>query len=191
MQVTPNVVLLDEGRRFAAKGLLAQLRRTPGDAERAVHRLLVGRLRQRLERGDVRSRPRRAHEGASVPLRLGRHQLDRHALDRHPSTPPLFLLDERHDLGQRSEPCQHGARIVRRADHRQHLAGVSPPPHIPRRLAVEGHRDASNELPGAVQQETAPRSWLGLAGERLEQLRLGLRPDSGDAAQPSGSRRLA
>ncbi|MGH2781383.1 MAG: hypothetical protein ACRDLA_08250 [Thermoleophilaceae bacterium] len=36
MQVAADVVRLDEGRRVAAEGLLAQLRRAPGQVERAV-----------------------------------------------------------------------------------------------------------------------------------------------------------
>ena len=35
----------DEGGRLAAERLLAQLRRAPGQVERAVDRLLVGRVR--------------------------------------------------------------------------------------------------------------------------------------------------
>ena len=191
VQVAADVLRLDERRRLAAERLLAQLRRAPGDVERAVDRLLVGRVRQRLERRDVRGRARRAHERGPEPLRLGGDELDRHALDRHPHRAPLVLLDHRDDLGQRGEARQHGARIRRGADHRQQLAGVAPAPHVAGRLAVERGRDASDELPGAVEQEPAPRSRLGLAGERLEQLRLGLRPDARDGPQPARGRRLA
>ena len=153
MEVAADVVQLDERRRLAAERLLAQLRRAPGQVERAVDRLLVGRVRQRLERRDVRRRARRAHERGPEPLRLGGDQLDRHALDRHPDRAPLVLLDQRDDLGQRGEARQHGARIRRGADHRQQLAGVAPPPHVAGRLAVERGRDSSDQLPGAVQQE--------------------------------------
>ena len=67
---------LDERRRLAAEGRLAQLGRTQGDAERRVHALLVGRVRQRLERGDVRRRARRAHELGAERLGLRRHELE-------------------------------------------------------------------------------------------------------------------
>ena len=162
-----------------------------GRSERAVDRLLVGRVRQRLERRDVRGRARRAHERGPEPLRLGGDELDRHALDRHPHRAPLALLDHRDDLGQRGEARQHGARIRRGADDRQLLAGVAPPAHIAGRLAVERGRDAPDELPGAVEQQPAPRPRLGLAGERLEQPRLGLRPDPRHGPQPARGRRLA
>ena len=55
----------------------------------------------------------------------------------------------------------------------------------------EGVRDARHELPGAIEQKPAPRARLGLAGERLEQSRLGLRPDPRHGLQPPGGRRLA
>ena len=187
VQVAADVGQLDEGRRLAAERLLAQLRRTPGDVERAVDALLVGRVRQRLERRDVRGRSGRAHEGGPEPLRLGDDELERHALDRDPHGAPLVLLDHRDDLRQRGEAGQHGRRIRRSADDRQQLAGVAPPPHVAGHLAVQGSRDAADELPGAVEQEPAPGSRLGLAGERLEEPRLGLRPDTRHAPQPPGA----
>ena len=137
-----------------------------------VDGLLVGRVRQRLERRDVRGRARRPHERGPEPLRLGDDELDRHALDRHADRAPLVLLDHRDDLGQRGEARQHGRGIRRGADHRELLAGVAPAPHVAGRLAAERGRDAADQLPGAVEEEAAPRSRLALAGERLEQLRL-------------------
>ena len=108
VQVAADVVRLDEGRRLAAERLLAQLRWTPREVERPVDGLLVGRLRQRLERRDVRRRAGRAHEGGPEPLRLRDDELDRHALDRDAHRPPLALFDHRDDLRQRGEARQHG-----------------------------------------------------------------------------------
>src|SRR4029453_9633318 len=58
-------------------------------------------------------------------------------------------------------------------------------------LTVEGVRDASHELPGAVEQQATQRSGLGLASERLEEPRLGLLPDPRNGPQPTRRRRLA
>ena len=162
-----------------------------GRSERAVDRLLVGRVRQRLERRDVGGRARRADERGPEPLGLGDHELDRHALDRHSHRAPLALLRDRDDLGQRGEARQHRGRIGRSADDRQLLAGVAPPANVAGRLAVERGRDASHELPRAVEQEPAPRPRLALAIERLQEPRLGLRPDARHGPQPACGRRLA
>ena len=107
VQVAADVARLDEDRRLAAERLLAQLRRTPRETERAVDRLLVGCVWERLERLDVRARAGRAHERGPVALRRGGDELDRHALDGHPQRPPLALLDDSDDLGQRGEARQH------------------------------------------------------------------------------------
>ena len=72
---------LDERRRLAAERRLAKLGRAERDPERAVDALLVGRVRQRLERGDVLGRAGRADELGAEPCRLGDHELDRDALD--------------------------------------------------------------------------------------------------------------
>jgi hypothetical protein len=71
------------------------------------------------------------------------------------------------------------------------LAGVAPAPHVAGRLAAEGGRHASDQLPGAAQEEAALRSRLALAGERVEQLRLALGPDPWHGPQPPGRRRFA
>jgi hypothetical protein len=152
VQVAADVGRLDERRRDSAERLLAQLRWTPGDVERAIDRLLVGGVRQGLQRGDVRRRPGRPHQGGPEALRLGDDELDRHALDRHPHRAVLVLLDHRHDLRQLGEAGQHGTRLRRHADHRQLLAGVAPAPHVACDRAVERRRDSSDQLPGAVEQ---------------------------------------
>jgi hypothetical protein len=191
VEVAADVAGRDEGRRLAAERPLAQLRWAPRDVERGVDRLLVGRLRERLEGRDVRGRARRAQQRGPEPGGLRNDEFDRHALDRHPDRAPFAPLHDRHYLRQLREAGQHRARIGGGADDRQQLAGVAPPPHVAGRLAIEGGGDASHELPGAVEQQAAPRARLGLAAERLDQPRLGLRPDSGDAPQPAGGRRLA
>lgn len=189
MKVAADVGRREKRRRVTAERLLAQLRRAPGEAERGEHRLLVDRVRERLERRHVRGRPRRSHKSGAEPLRLGGDELDRHALDRHPHRAPLGLLHHRDDLGQRREAREHGRGIRRGADHREVLAGVAPAPHVAGRPAAEGVRHASDQLPRAVQQEAAPRSRLALAGECLEQLCLTLRSDPRHGPQPPGRRR--
>ena len=83
MEVAADLAQLDERRRLAPERLLAQLRWTPREAERAVH-ALVRRLGQRLERLDVAGRAGRAQERSPEALRLGDDELDRHAFDRDP-----------------------------------------------------------------------------------------------------------
>ena len=104
VQVAAQVGHLDEARRLARERLLAQLRRAPRHAERAVGALLVRRGGQRLERLDVRRGARRPQQRRPRLFRRGDDELDRHALDRHPERPPLFALDDRDDLRQRLEP---------------------------------------------------------------------------------------
>ena len=192
MQVAADVGLREQGRRrLAAERIFAQLRRAPGEAERGVDGRLVGRVRQRLERRHVRRRARRPHEGGAEPRRLGGDELDRDALDRHADRAPLGLLHDRDDLRQRGEARQHGRGIRRRADHGKVLAGVAPAPHVAGRLAAEGGRHASDQLPGVVEEQAPLRPRLALAGERVEQLRLALGPDPRHGPQPPGGCRLA
>ena len=71
VQVAADVGDRDQRRRLAAERRLAQLRRAPRHAERAEQRLLVGRVRQRLERRDVRraSRSRARARSRTAPAR--------------------------------------------------------------------------------------------------------------------------
>ena len=62
VEVAADVRELDERRRLAPERRLAQLGRAERDPERAVDALLVRRVRQRLERGDVLRRAGRADE---------------------------------------------------------------------------------------------------------------------------------
>src|SRR5204862_4947345 len=156
--------LFHERRRLAAEWRLAQLGRAPGKAQCPIDGFLVRRVRQRLERGNVGRRARRADEGGPEPLRLGGNELDRHALDRDADGTPLAPLDHGDDLGQPGEPREHRTWIRRGARHREQLARVLPPPYVAGRLAVEGSRDAADKLPGAVEQKSLPRSRLGFAG---------------------------
>ena len=188
MQVAADVGEIDDGRRLAAERLLAQLGRTPRKFERAVDAPLVGRLRKRLERRHIRLRARGTHERRPESLRFGNHKLDRHAVDRYAHRAPLLPFEHSHDLRQVGEPLQRRVRVGRRADHRQQLAGVSPAPHIAGRLAAEGRRDASHELPGVIQQQAAPGPRLALTRQRLEQPSLGLWANSGTArSRPSAA----
>ena len=59
-----------------AEGRLAELHRAERDPECAVDAFLVGRVRQRLERGDVLRRAGRADELGPDALRRGDDELD-------------------------------------------------------------------------------------------------------------------
>jgi len=191
MEVAADGFPFDECGWLAAERLCAQLRRTPRQVERAIDRLLVGRVRQWLQGRDVRGRARRPHERRPEPLRLGDDELDRHALDRHPHGAPISPLDQCDDLGQLGEATQQRAGIGSSADHGELLAGIAPPPGIACRLAGEGGGDASDQLPGMVEQKSLPRSRLGLAGESLEELLLRLRSDTRHGPKPARGRSRA
>ena len=150
MQVATDVAGLDERRRRAAKRILAELRRTPGDPEGAVDGRLVGSVRHRLERRDVRGRARGSQEGRPGALGLGDRELDGDAVERHAHRPPLALLENGDDLRQCREACERRCRVLRGAHHGQLLAPVAPAAHIARGLRAESARDAFRELAGAV-----------------------------------------
>ena len=191
VEVAADVVRLEEHRRLVAERCLAQLRRTPGEAESVVDRRLVGRVRQRLERGDVGGGAGGSQQGGAETLRLGGHELDRRPVDRHAHGPATVLLDHGDDLRQLGEARQDGCRLRRGADHRELLGVVAPATHIAGRLAAERGRDASHELAAAREADPALRPLIGLARERVEELRLGLRPDPRHGPQPAGRRRCA
>ena len=180
VQVAADVGELDERRRLAAERRLAQLRRAPRQPERA-RRPPPRRARPAAARAPRRTRPSRSRARSAVPKRSGSAttQLDRHALDGHPDRAPLALLDHRDDLRQRGEarraPAPGPARRRRpraaRSASRQRRA--SPAGSPPSAAAI-----AADELPRPVEQQPARRPRLGLARERLEQPRLGLRPDA-------------
>ena len=107
-----------------------------GTPSARVDRRLVGRVRQRLERRDVRGRARRPQQRGPEPLGLGGDELDRHALDGHADRAPLGLLDHRDDLRQRGEARQHGrgsgaaqttARCSQASRQRRTSPAASPP----------------------------------------------------------------
>ena len=157
-----------------------------------VDRRLVGRVRQRLERRDVRRRAGRADEGGPEPLRLGGDELDRHALDRHPHRAPLVLLDHRDDLGQRGE-----ARQRRRRDP----ARRRPPPGARRSRASAARRRPPRRrgrprCPPTSSQarlSSSPRCGRGSASRASASSSCAsrLRPDPRHGPQPPGRRRLA
>ncbi len=76
MQVAADVGRIDERRRGLEPGV-AQLRRDEGEPERREQGLLVGRVRQRFERRDVRGRTGRPQQGGPEARRVGDDQLDR------------------------------------------------------------------------------------------------------------------
>jgi hypothetical protein len=187
VQVAADLCLLDQRRRLATERLLAQLGWAPRDAERTVDRRLVGGCRQRLERVDVRRGAGRPQERGAESLRRRHDELDRDALDRDPDGPVVLAVDHRNDLRQRGEACGG----VGRADHGEPFAGIAPATDVAGRRAVDGRRDAVDQVARAVEQQPARRLRRGPAGQRLEQPSLGLGPDAGDAPQPPRRRGLA
>ena len=182
---------LDERRRLAAERRLAQLGRAPRHAERGVDRRLVRRVRERLERRDVRRPSRSRDERGPEPLRLGDDELDRHALDRDADRAAAPPARQRRRSAAARRSASSTAPGPPRRNHREPLARVAPARGVAGQLAAERGRDAADELARAVEQQPAARPRLLLAGERLEQPRLGLRPDAGHGAQPPGRGRLA
>ena len=162
-----------------------------GRPSAAIHADLVGRVGQRLERGDVCGRARRADQLGPVALGLDGHQLDRHPLDGQPDRPALAALEQRDDLRQLGKAREHGTRLRRDADDRQQLGGVAPAAHVARGGAAERLRDAADELQRAIQQQSLSRPRLALARERLEQPRLGLGADPRHRPQPALGRGVA
>ena len=104
---------VNSARRLAAERFLAQLRRTPGDAELRVHGLLVRSGRQLAQRRDVSRRSGRHHELGAETRRLGDHQLDGDAFDRHSDRAPFAALEHGHDRGKRFECVEHGPSACR------------------------------------------------------------------------------
>ena len=107
---------------------LAQLRRAPGQAERRVHRALVGRVRERPERVHVGRRAGRAQQRRPGRLRRGHEQLDRHALDGDADRAALLPLDHRDDRAELGEAREHRRRVGGGAHHREVLGCVAPAP---------------------------------------------------------------
>jgi hypothetical protein len=191
VQVAADVGDLDERRRLAAKRRLAQLGRAPRDPERPIQGVLVGRVGQRLERGDVVRRSGRPHERRPEALGLGDAQLDGHALDSDAERAPLALLDDRDDLWQLREARERGRRVLSGAHDGEPLAGVAIAPRIAGDLAAQRGGDRVGELPRAREQQRALRLRRVLARQRVEQPRLDLGSDARHVAQPPGGGRRA
>ena len=161
----------------------------PGYSERAVDRLLVSRRRQRLQRVDVGRRAGRPYQrGAEVPG-LGNDELHGHALDRQPDGAPLpparsarrSAVARRNARGPRTDPpaVQTTLSASQASRQRRGSPAASPP------SACAMPFTSSTRL----REQESPR--LGLARERLEHLRLGLRPDAAHRAQPPFRHRVA
>ena len=191
MKVAADVGQLDEARRLVAEGRLAQLGRAPRHAERGVERHLVGRVRQRAERVDVRAAPGRANELGAEAARFGRDQLDRNALDGDADRAPVRALDDGDDLWQALERVERGCRVGGRDDDRELRRRVDPAPRVARELAAERGSDVAEQAAGLGQRQAA--SWLRLAALRqpVEHLPLGGRADPGHVVQPARERGCA
>ena len=90
--------------------------------------------------------------------------------------------------GQLGEPVE---RVRRRRDDGEVVRDVGPAARIAGRDAVELRRERLGELARAVQEQAATRARLGLALERLAQLRGRLRPHSRNVLEPPALDRLA
>jgi hypothetical protein len=137
VQVAADVGRRDERRRLAAERRLAQLRRAPRQAERGVDGLLVGRVRQRLERLHVRRRPRRPHEGGSrsAPARRRRARSARprpspHRAPLGRSTPRRSAAARRSAPARARDPARR--RPPRGARRSRASAARRRPPQPPR-----------------------------------------------------------
>ena len=152
VQVAADLRHLDELRDLGRAGL-AQLGRDERQAERGEDALLVGRVGQRLVRGDPLRRAGRADELGAEARRLGDDQLDRHALDRHAERATIAALDDGHDLRQRLEPLEHGP--VARDDDGEQLGGVAPASRVARRDPAERLGDRLRPAAGCGAGATA------------------------------------
>ena len=150
MQVAADVVELDAARGGSpANGGLAQLGRTPRDAEPRVERVLVRRVGQRLERarGTPRSRsPARARCRSAAGRR---RRADRDAVDGHADRRALALGHQRDDrAAAAAKRAQHRARVAAGAHDRELLARVAPAPRVAGDLAAEDVGDARRPARG-------------------------------------------
>ena len=193
VQVAADVAELDERRRLAAERRLAQLRRAPGDAERARRpRCSSGASGSGSSAATYAGEPGGAQERGAEALRLGGDELDRHALDGHAHAPAARSARPRATIwGSAAKRAEHAARIgaahtTASRSHASRQRRTSPAASPPSAAAIPP--TSSRAL---VEQQPAPRPRLGLAGERLEQLRLDLRPDPGDRPQPARGGGLA
>jgi hypothetical protein len=163
--------------RLSPELALPELGRHERDPERAVDALLVRRLRERLERGDVLLRPCRPDELGAESLGLRDHQLDRNALDGHAQRPQGRPFDDRDDLREFLELCESRPRLRGRDDDREPLCRIHPASRVSGRDSAQGIGDPLHERPAPVQEERTSGRELRLSLQRREQLPLRLRPD--------------
>ena len=178
---------LDERRRRRRGTALAQLGRARREAERAVDVLLVGGVRERLERRDVARREPVART-SSVPNRAGSATTSSTGTPSTvtPTARSLRALDARRRSAAAPRTGRAPAAGVRRRARRPRAARDesrqrrgSPATSPPSASAIS---PASAQRP--VQRQPAPRPAAGpAASSRLDELRLGLRADPGHAAQ--------
>jgi hypothetical protein len=179
---------LDEFRR-RGHACFAQLGWDEREAEPGEDAFLVGRVGQRLVRGDPLRRAGRSDELGAEARRLGDDQLDRHALDRHAQCTSVTAFDDRDDLRQRLELLQHGG--VAWDDDGQPLRGVAPAARVARGDSAKRLGDRLDERPAAVQEQRPGRGGTQLPRQCGAQLALGLGPDPRHLLKASGVGRLA
>ena len=145
-------------------------------AHRAIRvsgsRLLVRRVRQRLERGDVFRRAGRAEECRSEQLRPGDDELDRCSVEADAE----IVVHERDDR-QRRERRSNLVRALRRYDDRK-LAWCRPTVGIRRRVAPPVGSRAVRESARASLSRSRRRP------DRGDDPRLQLGPDAANLAEP-------
>ena len=173
----------------SAERRLAQLGRAPRHAERGVERRLVGRVRQRAERVDVRAAPGRANELGAEAARLGRDQLDRNALDGDADRAPSERSTTATICGRRSNASSAAAGSAVGTTTASSARRVDPAPRVARDLAAERGGDAAEQAAGLGQRAgrvaASPRR---PCAQPVEHLPLGRGPDPGHVVQPARER---
>ena len=109
---SPRMSASSTSEAARAERLLAQLGRATRDPERAVDALLVGSVRQGLERVHVRGGAGRPYELGPEALGPRDHELHGNALDGDADRPTRSTLDDRDDLRRPLEALEQRLRAL-------------------------------------------------------------------------------
>ncbi len=190
VEIAADVTALEQRGRFAAEGLLSELRWAPRHSQGGVHRFLLGRRRQLAQRLDVRPVAGSTEQLRAEPRRLGDDELDRDTFDGHPEGASRGTFEQGDDRRQRGERLEHRFRIVGRANDGEVERRVRPPPRVSGNFAAERVGDLLQQRARTIEQH--PLSLLpAFALQPLEQAPLCLLTDTGNRGQPPSVRRLA
>ena len=152
-------------RRLAAERLLAQLRRTPGDPERAVDAASSGASGSGSSAATYAGAPVARTSAVPKRSRLGGDELDRHALDRHPDGAPRAPArpPRRSGAARRSARARRTDPARRRPPRAARTRRASAARRRPARRRAASAMPA-DELPRAIEQKRALRSRLAPRG---------------------------